>query len=359
MAAIHQFVAGFSNGDAISNEAIVMRGAFRSWGFESQIFCTRKSILPELRNQASDVNEYPAVCKPDDVVLLHLSIGSQVNDVFASIKCRKAILYHNVTPSHYFDLVNKTTAFDLEKGRKQVAVLANAAQVNMADSLFNAGEITRLGYRNVSVLPLILDLDRLKSNPDRGILKRYDDDITNVIFVGRCAPNKKIEDVIRAFYFFHKSVEPNSRFIHVGSFGGTERYYYLLLALARDLDLSTCVHFAGSVIQSHLNAYYECADMFLSMSEHEGFCIPVIESMVHDVPVMAYAAAAVPETMDGAGILFDKKQYEAVSEMMGRVVRDQEFRAAVIANQRKRLERYRQRNLLSELRQMLDPLLHS
>ena len=356
MPAIDQFVAGFANGDAISNEAIVMRRIFRSWGYESEIFCESKRILPELRKEARDLGDYKASRKPDDIVLLHLSIGSAANELFASLSCRKAILYHNVTPPHYFDMINKRTSYDLMKGIEQVKRLANAAFVNMADSAFNAAELTKAGYKDAQVLPLIVDFDKLRSHPDQKTLRKFNDGKINVVFVGRCAPNKKLEDLLMAFFHFYNSVESNSRLIHVGSSAGTERYLYLLLARAKELGIAS-VLFAGALPQSELNAVYQCADIFLSMSEHEGFCIPIIESMMHDIPVMAYSAAAVPETMDGAGILFTEKRFDMISELMGRIVSDTAFRSALIAGQRQRLKRFTDRDLASELKQHLAPLL--
>jgi len=201
-----------------------------------------------------------------------------------------------------------------------------------------------------------MNMRALESQADRRTLRRFKDGRTNVLFVGRCAPNKRIEDVIRAFYYFKRYVEPNSRLIHVGSFAGTERYYYLLQSQAHDLGLDD-IHFAGSVLQPTLNAFYRCAHVFLCMSDHEGFCIPLLESMVFDVPVIAYAAAAVPETLDGAGILVHDKRYELIAEIMGRVVHDSSLRNAVLDGQRRRMERYRRRDLGAELRGHLAPLL--
>jgi L-malate glycosyltransferase len=356
MSAIDQFVAGFANGDAISNEAIVMRRIFRSWGYESEIFCESKRILPELRREARDLSEYQSLRNANDVALLHLSIGSAVNDLFASLKSRKAILYHNVTPAHYFTMINKQISNDLSKGREQMKRLAGVAQVNMADSNFNALELKQLGYGDVQTLPLILDLEKLRGEPDAKILRKFGDGRTNILFVGRCAPNKRIEDLGLAFYHYHNSVDPNSRLIHVGSNAGTERYFYLLLARTKELGLDS-VYFAGAVPQAQVNAFYQCSDVFLSMSEHEGFCIPLIESMVNDLPVMAYSAAATPETMDGAGILFSEKKYELIAEMMGRVTGDEAFRNAVLNGQRERLRRFTSRDPASELKQLLAPLL--
>ena len=356
MPAIHQFVAGYTNGDAISNEAVTLRNVFRSWGSHSEIFSDASRILPELRKECCDVSDYAANSRPEDIVLLHFSIGSMVNDAFAALDCRKVFRYHNITPSHYFDLINKQTAFNLEQGRKQLNTLSETATLNMAVSQYNASELESTGYRDVKVLPLILDFDKLSGKPDRKIMRRFGDGLVNVLFVGRCAPNRKIEDALEAFYCFNKFVEPNSRFIHVGSFAGAERYYYLLLAQIRDMGMNN-VFFAGSVPQSHLNAFYQCSDMFLCMSEHEGFCIPIVESMHNNLPVLAYAAAAIPETMDGAGILIREKHYEMIAEMMGRVARDTEFRNAIIKGQQNRLANYRERDLAAELRTLFKPLL--
>ncbi|OVE74242.1 hypothetical protein BVX94_00935 [bacterium B17] len=358
MSAIHQFVAGFTHHDAISNEAVVMRNIFRSWGHESLIFSERKRIPPELRKEAFDVSECPSNCGPDDIVILHLSIGSDVNEAFKALKCRKAILYHNVTPSHYFDLINKQTAYTLERGKKQIASLHDTAEINMADSNFNAGELAEMGYRDTKVLPLVLDLEKLDSKPDRKVLRRFDDGCKNILFVGRCAPNKKLEDILTAFSFFQKYVEPNSRFIHVGSYAGTERYYYLLISKIRELGLRN-VYFAKTVPNAELIAFYKCADLFLCMSEHEGFCIPIIESMLHDLPVVAYAAAAVPETMDGAGVLFKEKKYADIAEMMGELLKNSKLYEDIVQGQRNRIERYRQQDLESMLKQHLKPLLHN
>jgi len=358
MPAIHQFVAGFANGDAISNEARVLRRLFRSWGFESEIAGETAAILPELRRDARDAATAASWCQPDDVVLLHLSVGSVVNDVFASLPCRKAILYHNITPARFFDLVNKATAYRLEKGRQQTRALAGAAAINMADSRFNADELAALGYRDVQVLPLVLDLDMLKSAPDAGTIRQYDDGRVNVLFVGRCAPNKRLDDCLTAFWYYHRFVNPDSRFLHAGSFAGTERYYYLLLAQVRDLGLdASSVCFAGAVTQARLNAFYEIADVFLCMSEHEGFCIPLIESMSHNVPVLAYAAGAVPETLDGSGVLFHEKAFDAVAEMIGRLADVGALRTAVLAQQRDRLARYTRRDPAAELKAILSPLM--
>ena len=356
MPAIHQLVAGFSRGDAISNEALVMRKIFRSWGYESDIFCENRRILPELRGEAKDLVQHRAMIQPDDLTLLHLSIGSIVNQIFPELPGRKALLYHNITPSEYFTAVQPQIAASLARGRDEAKALAGKATVNLADSQFNADELSSWGYRNVEVLPLVLDLSRLREPPNRALLRKYDDGLMNVLFVGRCVPNKRIEDALAAFYYFQKYVEPRSRFIHAGSFAGTEQYHAILLTMIRDLQLEN-VELIGSVRQDELNACYHVSDVFLCMSEHEGFCIPLIESLVHDLPVVAYAAGAVPETLGGAGVLFHEKRFDLIAETMGRLQRDPVLRRAVVQAQRERLRRFETRNLEQELKAHLAPLL--
>lgn len=356
MKAIHQLVAGYSNGDAISNEARFMREIFRSWGYPSEIFCSPEHTLPELRTDAIALDQCANLIQPEDVVLLHLSIGSPANQVFLELRARKVILYHNVTPPHFFYGINEQIARALQRGVDDVARLAGSAEINLADSHFNAQELEALNYDAVQVLPLVLDLDRLRKGLNRKILRRYDDGLINILFVGRCAPNKRIEDLLTAFYFFQKYVEPASRLIHAGSFAGTERYQALLTTISRDLQLQN-IDVLSSIPQDELNACYRSAHVFLCMSEHEGFCIPVMESMVHRTPVLAFAEAAVPETLDGAGVLFREKHFDLLAEMMGQLARPGTFREEILAGQDARVARYEDRKLDQELRKLLAPVL--
>lgn len=356
MKAIHQFVAGYSLGDAISNEAVVLRDIFRSWGHPSEIYSEARRILPELRKDARDLQYAAADISPDDVALLHLSIGSAANDVFSGLPCRKVILYHNITPAEYLRGVQEEVSAMLAKGRDQARKLAGSADLYWADSAYNASELEEWGAPHVDVLPLVLNFDRLRKGTDRRQLKEFQDGKINILFVGRIVPNKRIEDILYAFYYFQRYVEPDSRLILAGSYSGMESYQAYQITRIQDLEIRDVV-FPGSIPQTWLNACYRAADVFLCMSEHEGFCIPVLESMVMDVPVLAYAAAAVPDTMDGAGVLFHQKRFDYVAEMMGQLVRHTALREAVLAGQRQRIQRYESRDLKAELREKLAPLL--
>ena len=356
MKAIHQFAAGFSKGDAISNEALLMRDTLRKWGYRSEIYSESARILPELRKTIRDIQLAETEIGPDDIVLLHLSIGSVVNLRFSALNCKKALLYHNITPPDQLKGLQPQSARHAEKGLQQARLLAGCATVNLADSQFNADELNNFGYSNVQVLPLMLDFSQLSRRIDRKTLQSYQDGLANILFVGRCVPNKRIEDLLAAFYYYQHFSNPNSRLIHAGSFNGTESYHAYLLTLAHENELRNTA-MPGSVPQQELNAYFATASLFLCMSEHEGFCIPLLEAMEHDIPVLAYDAGAVAETMDGAGVLFHKKDYAALGEMMHQLISNQPFREQILAGQRERINRYRNRDLESELRTHLAPLL--
>lgn len=356
MPALHQFVAGFAKGDAISNEARVLRDLFRSWGLASEIYCETRRVLPELRKDARDLAGAAADLGPRDVALLHLSIGSPVNALFKSLPCRKVILYHNVTPPDFFRGIQDEIAQHLRNGFDQVRSLAGAADLNLAVSRFNAEELAVMGYRDVRVMPMKLERGQWEGPVDRRIVSRYADGRTNILFVGRGAPNKRIEDLLFALYYVQRYADPTARLIHVGSYGGLERYHALLQTKAYELRLENIVY-PGSIPPDALRAYYQVASVFLCMSEHEGFGIPLIEGMARGVPVMAYAAAAVPETMDGAGVLFREKRFDQVAEMIDRLARDTALRAAIAAAQHARVQRYLDQDFAGLWRRHLAPLL--
>ncbi len=219
---LHQFVAGFNYGDAISNEARLIREMARRRGLASEIYCEPGRVLPELRREIRDVARAREELRADDAVLLHLSIGSVVNEIFAQLPCRRAILYHNITPPEWFEGLNETTARWLRLGREQARALAGVAEVNLADSAFNAAELRAMGYDRVQVYPLALDFTFIRTPPDRALLQEWGDGRLNVLFVGRGVPNKRLEDLLAAFHYLQRYVEPASRLIHVGSRGRSD-----------------------------------------------------------------------------------------------------------------------------------------
>ena len=359
MKAIHQIVSGFVRGDAISNEALALRAMFRGWGAPSEIYCEHRRVFPEHRNDVRDLARTASEVRPDDVVILHLSVGSAANLKFVELRARKALLYHNITPPHYFKGIREETARALALGREQMARLRDAAEVVLADSAFNAGELSELGYAHPRVFPLVFDFGLLgqprKARSASHATARKGDPL-RVLFVGRGVPNKRIEDLMATLYYLRRYHDPAAELRHVGSYNGLELYRALLETRRRQWELKG-VELTGPVTQAVLNQSYREADVFLCLSEHEGFCAPLLEAMHHDVPVIAFHAAAVPETLDGAGVLIREKRFDLLAALVARVGRDPQLREGILAGQRARMERYRQRKPDAELRSLLAPLL--
>jgi len=350
---IHQIVAGFRAGDAISDEARLLQVLFKTHGYTSPIYCARETTAARLRSVVSDLDTLPAQVKPADIVLLHLSIGSRGNAMFRNLNCRRVVLYHNVTPAHFFERLNPSLAHVLAEGRKQAASLAHVAEINLADSAFNAAELQEMGFSDVNVLPLIIDANFGSGAVDPSMHARLTvDGRKNILFVGRVAPNKRHDRLLQMFHHFQHYLVPHSRLVIAGSSSGQEAYKALLLGSVHALELKD-VMFTEFLTDAELNACYATASAFVCASEHEGFCAPLLEAMAWNTPVFALAEAAVPETLGGAGVLFDRFDPAVMAETIDRVQNDEAVKAAVLARQRERLAAYRSRDAWAEVSTLL------
>lgn len=355
MRTLHQLVAGFRLGDAISNEAIRIRDVCAANGLPSQIWCPKENAFVDDRALTRDVAELAAAVRPDDVALLHLSIGSACNRIFPALPCRRVILYHNVTPPKFFERLNPSTADVLARGLREVAALKDAAHSVWADSAFNARELAAMGYRDPQVLPLMIAPDFGTGAIHAGLRATLSDPpLTNLLFVGRLAPNKRHDRILSVFSAYQRYANPNSRLVIAGGSGGAESYKALLLGDVYVYALRN-VLFTDFIDDPKLRACYATASAFVCMSDHEGFCAPLLEAMAWHVPVFAWAAGAVPETLDGAGVLFKEgTRPEVMAETIHRVLSDPALRDAVVRKQDERLARFRARDEWAELRRLLD-----
>jgi glycosyltransferase involved in cell wall biosynthesis len=229
------------------------------------------------------------------------------------------------------------------RGRRELAAYIDRAALALGDSEYNRRELEALGFRSTGVLPVVPDFTHLDVVPDRLLANDFDDPWTNVMFVGRVIPNKRFEDVIRAFHAYRARHNPRSRLLLVGSYSGFERYLAMLQSLIARLGTPD-VYFLGHVSNEELTALYDIADLFVCASEHEGFCVPVIEAFYKGVPVLAYEATAVPATMDGGGILYQTKDPFEIARLMDAVVTDSRIEDAVLRSQDAALERLRRRD---------------
>jgi glycosyltransferase involved in cell wall biosynthesis len=280
---------------------------------------------------------------------------------FAALDGAKVLQYHNITPAAFFAPYDPNLFRLAALGRRELATLAGRVDLALGDSEFNRQELESLGFERTAVMPIAVNTARIAGAPPRPALERIlRDGLVNILFVGRIAPNKKIEDHIRLAEMYKRYVDSYYRFIFVGRYDGVPRYYDQIRALIAEYRmLPDRFWFTGPVPDDDLAAFYRWADAYVSLSEHEGFCVPLVEAMAADVPVVAYAAGAVPETLGGAGILFSPKDLEVAAELLGSVVYDRDVRARVLEGQRQRLPDFAPGRVAERLRAALDPFVHS
>jgi glycosyltransferase involved in cell wall biosynthesis len=350
--AVHQIVSNFDVGDAIGNHVRALRRLLRSWGYASDVYAQYRHA--SLVKDAHFYTRYREVSSPDTAVLFHFSIGSEVTSFFASLRDRRALVYHNITPPEYFVGVNARVADRCRRGRWELARLRNVTELALGVSEFNRRELEAAGFPRTGVLPILVDWDQYDHPPVPALEEAYGRG-TTLLAVGRIAPNKRVEDLVKAYYFYRR-LDPDSRLIVVGAAVDTESYLAGCQKLCAELGLLDNVVFTGSVSQAELCAYYRLASAYICLSEHEGFCVPLLEAMHFDLPVVAYATAGVPGTMGDAGLLVPDKDFPAIAELVHRAVHDTELRARVVAGQRGRLRAFDADAVGARLREHLESL---
>lgn len=331
---VHQFSSNFAYGDAISDNMRTIQKYLREWGYESEIYSNL--IDEKSRKECKVFTEYKG--DKDSVILVHASVYSEVLDFVTGLPDRKVMIYHNVTPAGFFEGYNKHFVALAERGRKQISELKDDFDLALGVSEYNRKELEDWGYSNTGVFPIFVDFERFELKADKKVSKFLDDEVKNILFFGRFAPNKKHDDLLKAFYVYNKYFEPNSRLILIGRHGGMELYYSKLMKMIKELGLEDKVLLPGLVPFEELVAYLKGCDLFLSMSEHEGFFVPLLECFYMGLPVLAFDSSAVAETMGGAGVLMEEKKFDEFAGMMDRVVRDLEFRNDIVERQKERIK---------------------
>ncbi len=329
---IHQLLPSLEKEDAIGDYARRLRCFLREEGFDSRIFAYRAGP----GNGSLPYREHRRFSSPDNILIFHTAIGSPLADYFRDCPDKLVLVHHNVTPARFFAPWEPKTAYLAHQARRQLTKLAGSVRLTIADSPFNARELEELGFPEPVVIPLIFETDRLEGEADRKIMEKYGDGRTNLLFVGRVAPNKKQEDLLRTFHSYRKAFNPDSRLFLVGELESFPAYTKSLINTARDLGLEEVV-FTGKVSPAELRAYYRTASLFLSMSEHEGFGVPLLEAIFHRLPIIAFAGAAVPETLGGAGVLLSEKRPEETAALIHRLLSDPDLREKVLRSQDQRL----------------------
>jgi glycosyltransferase involved in cell wall biosynthesis len=348
---VHQFSTSLSYGDAISDEMLEIQKVLREKGHNSDIFT--RYFDPRLAGLRRDYREYKKISSPANVVIFHFSIGSPVSKLFFRVPDRKIMIYHNITPHEFFVDWHRILARECYKGRLEIRLFIDKVDLAVGDSDFNRRELEAAGYRRTGVLPILMDFSKFDRAGDPVTGRLFGDGKTTLLFVGRVIPNKKFEDVIKVFHLYKKYFNPDSRLILAGDYRGLERYFASLLDLVDRLGLRD-VHFSGHVDFGELAAFFDLADVYLSLSEHEGFGVPILEAFHRKIPVAAFDAGAVGETMNGGGVLLRKKDFFRIAALIDVLVRNKELRRTVIQGQLSALEKFSRENVSRVLLQHIE-----
>ena len=335
---IDQVLPVFVSRDAIGVHTLNVQRALVEAGFDSSIYYQRSNA--EVASLGRPIQEIPR-SDPDRVVLYHSSIGSSVVDQLAQLKGPLVIDYHNITPARHFQQWSPATASEVALGRLQLAELASRCVAGVADSEFNERELIDIGYTNTAVAPLLINIEERNRDVDLDLLDRLTAAKSagggpSFLFVGSLAPHKAPHDLIAMLAAYRALYQSRATLTLVGrSF--EDRYTSALEGYIRALGLSDAVTIAGSLSDAELEAHWRSADVFTCASDHEGFCVPLIEAMSHDLPIVAFRAAAVPGTVADAGLLIDDKAPVAFAAAAHRVATDPALRVQLIAAGRSRL----------------------
>lgn len=355
---IYQINEGLAYGGAIGNYIILIDKLLKRHGISTDIYVNAmdKRYPPAT---AKYYRDFPADVSSDDVILYHMCHETPLNREIARLKCKKIMIYHNITPSAFLARYSPEEAARLERGRQDLVRMEPFIDGCLAVSKYNADDLIRHGYSGSKIEILrgcFVPFSMYQEDANRTILERYHDDIINVLFVGRIAPNKKYEDIIRQFAFYQKHFNPNSRLFLVGN-ETYPAYADKLRAYNRQIGAKNVI-FTGHTSFDELVAYYKIADVFLCMSEHEGFCVPLIEAMYFNIPVIAYASSAVPDTLGQGGVLLETKDPAIVAGWIDRITTHSELRNTILENGKNRLDFFSLSRMEDDFLEKLEKILN-
>jgi glycosyltransferase involved in cell wall biosynthesis len=333
---VHQFVPVLLPHDAVGNHTLETRRALKEGGLDGRIWAV--SVHPQLGRYGRPYGEFTgAVRRRGRRVLLYqaASVSGGIVDFLIKRSEPKIISYHNLTPARFYQSYEPATAAGLTEAAQELERLARCVRVGLAASEFNAADLRKMGVRDVRVVPPYLG-PGLRAEPDPDTLARLGAGKKGIdlLFVGRIVPNKAHQRLVRMMVAMRAAIDPKAR-LHIVGPAGPEAYRRVLVGLVERL-VPGGVIFTGAVSDADLAAHYRHADAFVCLSEHEGFGVPLVEAMRARVPIVAYDAGAVGETLAGTGVLLRTVDPRTVAEVVARVACDQHLRGELTSRQLRR-----------------------
>lgn len=329
MTAVHQLLPVFSVEDAIGSAVRRTQAMLRRMGFESHVYA---ELWDERLAGTRPADRLLEDVGPQDCVLYHLSIGAAAARIVERFPGRRVVVYHNITPPTYYRGVNPRVTYWLEQGQRDLARLVPAVDLVIGVSEYNLRDCLPFRPRRTAVVPVPLDLERLRPRPSKPQSPPL------LLFVGRAAPNKRLEELVRVLAALRATAVADARLALVGGSEDTERYVAAVRAFADALGVADAVDLEGRRrSDAEVGDLYARAAVYVCASEHEGFCVPLLEAMAFDVPVVALAAGAVPETAGEAAVLLGHRDPLVWAAVIARVLGDADLRHALVAAGRRRL----------------------
>jgi glycosyltransferase involved in cell wall biosynthesis len=349
-----QLLSGAGPYDAVTNQALSWQEMFGRWGWESDVFAA--NFDPRLDGAVRPAELLPRAASREDVLIVHYSAHARAFDAAAAMPQRKLLVYHNITPARYLWDHEPYVAMLCALGRERLSRFSGRVDAAVAPSAFSAEDLRAAGFADVRVEPAIYLFDRERLRLGAGEPSAYaGDGRRTVVFVGRLSHNKRQDRLVKAFALHQRECDPQARLVLAGSPGsGTYGDYLGRLAEeagARDVVLP------GALPQREINALYGAADVFCCLSEHEGFCIPLLEALHFGLPVVARRAAAVPEVLGDAGVLLDDPDLPTVSEAIELAATSSSLRDELRTRGARRLEAFTPERTAVALRETVSALL--
>jgi glycosyltransferase involved in cell wall biosynthesis len=322
--------------DAVGAEVLQVERVLTASGWSVETYAD--VIDPEYTDRTMLYSKLDENGLEDAIALYHFCGASPMTERFIDLDCPKAIIYHNITPSHFFQPYDRDIAGECRLGRLQLIELSDHVDLAIADSDYSRSELEEAGFDITRTVPVLQNPNRLTDTPDPAMFQRLS--VRNIIlFVGRLVPNKAPADFIHVAHQYFEEDNPDALFVLVGKRNVLPSYTEEIERLIRRLGLTEDqLLLTDEITDAELAACYASASVFLSLSRHEGFCVPLLEAMKFDVPILALSRAAVPETLGEAGILFDSVNALEIARKVAGVLQDKEMRERMIARGRKRLE---------------------
>jgi L-malate glycosyltransferase len=338
--AVHQFVPTLNPHDATGTHTLLLRDILRRAGWRSEIFA--EAIHDDLAGEAYKHWMYPDHATPGDVHIYQFSTSSAVAGFLAERTEPLIVDFHNFTGPEHFAGWEPHTEERAARAHDELVLLGGRAQLGLADSHFNERDLQQAGYRRTTVIPVLVEYARVGhgSAPDQRVAAELaalkGDGGTDILFVGRIVPSKAQHELVKALWAYRRLYDPAAR-LHL--VGGTSSFEYLkaLRGFVQDLGLVGAVRITGEVSDAALAAYFAAADVYLSLSAHEGFGVPLIEAMEAGVPVVARAVGAVAETVGDAALLLPASDPSYVAAALRRVRTDETLRQDLIGAGRRRV----------------------